>query len=200
MTEARVGRLLAACLHQAILDVLPQRQDYYEEWLRPDGLREGKIGLGPITAVIGFLRTERDAYDRVMARAGHLAAEWTVDSLPSLRRKITHALPRWLRVRAAARISAGIVRDVLSTSEASARVRRRQIRLDVTDSLFCSVRDRQVMPLCAFYAAVTSGVLARLGLPSHARIDRCRAMAGGTCLIVTDISAAAPAADPAKAA
>ena len=190
---------MAACLHQAILDVLPQRQDYYEEWLRPDGLHEGKIGLGPITAVISFLRTERE-YDRVMARAGHLAAEWTVDSLPSMRRKVTQALPRWLRVRAAARISAEIVRDVLSTSAASTRVRRKQIQLDVTDSLFCSVRDRQAVPLCAFYAAVTSGVLERLGLPGHARIDRCRAIEGGTCRIVTDVSAAAPAADPAKAA
>ena len=109
-------------------------------------------------------------------------------------------MPTWLRVRAAARIAAAIVRDVLSTSAASTRVRRKQIRLDVTDSLFCSVRDRQTMPLCAFYAAVTAGVLERLGLPGHARIDRCRAMAGGTCLIVTDVSAAAPAADPAKAA
>ena len=37
MTEAQLGRLLAACLHQAIADVLPQRLEFYEEWLDPRG-------------------------------------------------------------------------------------------------------------------------------------------------------------------
>ena len=49
MTEARIGRLLPACLHQAISDVLPERLEYYEEWLSPDGLRDGSIGLAPVT-------------------------------------------------------------------------------------------------------------------------------------------------------
>ena len=58
MTEGHLGRLLPACLHQAIADVLPQRLEFYEEWLDPVGLRDGSIGLAPISAVIGFLRTE----------------------------------------------------------------------------------------------------------------------------------------------
>jgi hypothetical protein len=200
MTEARVGRLLAACLHQAILDVLPQRIDYYEEWLSPDGLRDGRIGLGPLTAVIGFLRTERDAYDRVMTRAGALAAEWTIESLPAARRRLILALPRWLRARAAARVATAIVRDVLSTSDASARVRRGQVRFDVTQSLFCTVRDRQAWPLCAFYAAAAAETLARFGMRSTTRIDACRAVAGGSCSILLDLAAAVPAVDPARAA
>ena len=200
MPEARVGRLLAACLHQGVLDVLPQRLDYYEEWLRPDGLRDGRIGLAPITAVVGFLRTEGDGYDRVMVRAGALAADWTVDSLPAVRRRVLVAMPRWLRARLAARVAASIVRDVFSTSTASARVKGGQIRFDVRGSLFCAVRDRQAFPLCAFYRAVAARTLDRCGLPSTARIERCGAVTGGSCVIVIDLDDANRAVDPARAA
>jgi len=183
------------------MDVLPQRIDYYEEWLRPDALRDGRIGLAPITAVMGFLRTERDGgHDRVMARAGRLAADWTVDSLPAGRRRIIRALPRWLRARAAARAATGIVRDVLSTSRATARVRRSQMRLSVDESLFCSVREPQPAPLCAFYAAVAVRSLERFGLTAHSRIDRCRAVSGGLCVILLHLAAAAYVADSAQAA
>jgi len=200
MTEARVGRLLPACLHQAILDVLPQRIDYYEEWLRPDGLRDGTIGLAPVTAVVGFLRTEGEAYGRVMSRAGALAADWTVDSMPAFRSRVTKALPRWLRARAAGRVASHIVQDVLTTSAASVRVRRGQVRFDVKDSLFCAVRERQALPLCAFYSAVAAQTLSRFGLRSRARIDQCRAVTGGSCVILLDLSAASTAVDSAKAA
>lgn len=200
MTEARVGRLLGACLHQGILDELPERLDYYEVWLRPDALRDG-VGLAPITAVLGFLRTERDGgHDRVMARAGRLAADWTIDSLPAVRVRVVRALPRWVRARAAARVASAIVRDVLSTSRASTRVRRSQVQLSVTESLFCTVREPQAVPLCAFYSAVAARSFERFGLASEDRIDRCRAVAGGACVIRLDLHAAVRAADPARAA
>jgi len=200
MTEAHVGRLLAACLHEAILDELPQRLDYYETWLRPDALRDG-VGLGPITAVVGFLRTEREGgHDRVMARAGRLAADWTIDSLPAVRVRVVRALPRWFRARAAARVASAIVRDVLSTSRASTRVRRWRVELRVTESLFCVVREPQTVPLCAFYSAVAARSFERFGLSSEDRIDRCRAVASGPCVIVLDLHAAVRVADPARAA
>jgi len=53
MTEAQVGRVLPACLHQAISEVLPDRLEYYEEWLSPDGLRDGSIGLAPASRLGG---------------------------------------------------------------------------------------------------------------------------------------------------
>ena len=195
-----MGRLLAACLHQAILDELPQRLDYYEEWLRPDALRDG-LSLAPITAVLGFLRTERNGgHDRVMARAGSLAADWTIDSLSAMRVRTIRMLPRWMRARAAARIASAIVRDVLSTSRASARVRRSHVRLDVTESLFCSVREPQPVPLCAFYSAVAARAFERFGLSSRGRIEGCRAVAGGSCVIHLDFLSAAQAVDSARAA
>lgn len=200
MTEGRVGRLLGACLHQAILEELPQRLDYYEEWLRADALRDG-LSLGPITAVVGFLRLEREGgHDRVMVRAGQLAADWTIDSLPAVRVRVIRSLPRWVRTRAAARVASAIVRDVLSTSRASARIRRSHVELSVTESLFCTVREPQTAPLCAFYSATAVRSLERFGVSSHDRIDRCRAMSSGPCVIRLDLRAAAHAADPARAA
>jgi hypothetical protein len=188
MTEARIGRLLPACLHQAIGDVLPQRVDFYEEWLDPDGLRDGRIGLPPITAVLGFLRTEGRAYDEVMSRAGQLAAEWTYASLPAMRRRVIHALPRALRMRAGMNIARRIVRDVLTTSAAKARVRRGGARLDVTLSLFCSVREPQPAPLCAFYRAVVLEALRACEVRAVASIDQCRAVGAGTCVITVLLS------------
>ena len=40
MTEAGIGRVLVASLHQGIADVLPTRLEFYENWLHPEGLRE----------------------------------------------------------------------------------------------------------------------------------------------------------------
>ena len=63
MTDAGVGRLLVASLHQGIQDVLPTRLDFYESWLNPAGLRDGRIGLAPMAAVLSFLRQEGEPYD-----------------------------------------------------------------------------------------------------------------------------------------
>ena len=185
MTEARIGRLLPACLHQAIGDVLPERMDFYELWLRSEGLRDGSIGLGPLTAVLGFRRTEH-AYGGVVTRAGRLAGEWTVASMTPLRRRAIGWLPRPLRARVALRVVAAIVEQVCTTSLASPRVRRRAASLDVTASLFCTVRETQAQPLCGFYAAAATEVLALFGLPARAQLERCRAVDGATCVIAIE--------------
>ena len=56
MTDAAVGRLLVASLHQAIAELLPMRLEFYEAWLHPSGLREGRIGLAPLAVVTVKLR------------------------------------------------------------------------------------------------------------------------------------------------
>ena len=55
MSEPRIGRVLVASLHQAIADLLPTRLEFYENWLNVSGLREGTIGLAPLSAVLSFL-------------------------------------------------------------------------------------------------------------------------------------------------
>jgi bacteriochlorophyll 4-vinyl reductase len=201
MTEARVGRLLAACLHQAILDVIPQRLEFYEYWLDGDGIRDG-IGLAGATAVIGFLRAEAgDTYDRVMDRAGRLAAAWTLDTVPSLRRRMVGWLPRPMRARSALKLSAGVVRVVFADSRAVTRVRGRVATVDVKDSLFCAVREPRSSPLCQFYFAAIAEALERLGIPATGHVERCRAVDGAaTCRVTLELFSVAGEKGPAIAA
>jgi len=70
MNDAGVGRLLVASLHQGIADVLPSRLDFYEGWLHPGSLRDGRIGLAPLAAALSFLRQEGAPYSEVASRAG----------------------------------------------------------------------------------------------------------------------------------
>ena len=93
MIDAGVGRLLVASLHQGIADLLPTRLEFYEAWLNPAGLRDGRIGLAPLAAVLSFLRQEGEPYQLVAARAGEYTAEWLVADLPRFERTIVRAAP-----------------------------------------------------------------------------------------------------------
>jgi GNAT superfamily N-acetyltransferase len=194
-----IGRLLTASRHQAITEVLPERLEFYESWLRSETVRERGFGMAPMSAVLGFLRTE-PLYSRVMARAGALAAEWTIASMPPMRRRGIGLLPRPCLVRAALRVAARIVREICSVSRASARVRRTVARLDVRASLFCTVRQLLPLPLCGFYVAVAASTLEGFGLPGKARVERCHAVDGQSCVIALDLSRTDAASDPAIAA
>src|ERR687892_773974 len=99
MIEGGIGRLLVASLHQGIADLLPTRLEFYEAWLNPSGLRDGRIGLAPLAAVLSFLRQEGPPYQLIAARAGEDTAEWTVASLPPMQRAIIRAAPEPLRLR-----------------------------------------------------------------------------------------------------
>src|ERR1051326_6425617 len=153
MREAGIGRVLVASLHQGIADILPTRLDFYENWLNAEGLREGTIGLAPLYAVLSFLRQEGNAYDLITRRAGEYAAEWTVDSMPPLRRSFIRAMPLWVRSRLMLRLSKQLVRESYSGSRAISRLRRGMASVDVRASIFCTVRDPVPQPLRAFYAA-----------------------------------------------
>jgi predicted hydrocarbon binding protein len=186
MIDAHVGRLLAATLHEAIGDELPQRLEFYEEWLRGQGMRDGTIGLAPITAVLSFLRAEGEGYDRVVARAGTLAADWSVAALSPVRRRMIAALPRPLRARAALSVARGIARDVCSVTRANARVSRGKATIAVRESVFCFTREPQTRPLCGFYAALSAETLRQLGLPAEGRAESCRASGASACSLIIE--------------
>src|SRR5687767_3031230 len=150
MTDVRVGRLLVASLHQAIHEELPMRAEFYDHWLGADAWRDGSVDLAALSAVLGFLRTEGDAYERVVARGGRLAAEWTVASMSSSRRRLLSWLPSALRRRAALRTAVGVVRSLTTSREVRARVRQKRAEVRVTASVFCAVRERTARPLCGF--------------------------------------------------
>ena len=184
MTEGGVGRLLVASLHQAISDLLPSRLEFYEAWLSPAGLREGRIGLAPLAAVLSFLRREGDAYWLVTARAGEYAAEWTVLDLPSFRRTLIQVAPVALRGHFVMRVAREMVRSTYGGSRAIVRWRKRRATVDVRGSVFCEVRDQAEHPLCEFYASAIRRLMHLFSLNVDIGTEQCRATGGEQCLMV----------------
>ena len=189
MSEPRIGRVLVASLHQAIADLLPTRLEFYENWLNVAGLREGTIGLAPLSAVLSFLRTEGEVYQLITSRAGELAAEWTVASLPAFKRRMIRLMPAPFRARAALRIGRQLVNSTYPGSRALVRLKRGTVSVDLRGSLFCEVREASVAPLCGFYASALGHVLQQFGFRADARVTECRA--GGSrkaCLMLVELS------------
>jgi hypothetical protein len=177
--DARIGRVLVASLHQAIADVLPDRLEFYENWLTAPGLREGTIGLAPLSAVLSFLRLEGEAYNRTTACAGEYAADWTVSSMSTLERKVISVLPTMLRTRGAFRTARALVRSTYPGSRVKVRLRRGTASIDLRGSLFCETREATSMPLCGFYAAAIARVLYHFSLRADAHVHECRAASRG---------------------
>jgi bacteriochlorophyll 4-vinyl reductase len=201
MSDARIGRVLVASLHQAIADLLPSRLEFYEHWLNSSGLREGTIGLAQLSAVLSFLRSEGEAYALITRRAGEYAADWTFDALPSLERRVARALPAPLRMRAALRFARGLVRSTYAGSRAVVRVRRGgQVTMDIRGSLFCTVRRASVAPLCGYYASAVGRFLHHLNVRADAQISGCRAAGGAGCVLFVTTRGAGTADDRAVAA
>lgn len=199
MSEPRIGRVLVASLHQGIADLLPTRLEFYENWLNVSGLREGTIGLAPLSAVLSFLRTEGEPYSLITARAGEYAADWTVSDLPAFERRLIRALPAPLRARAALRTARALVRATYPGSRAIIRVKRGVATVDLRGSLFCEVRETSVLPLCGFYAAAIARILRLFGLRAEARVTECRAAGGRKGCLMAVVVQGAAADEPAAA-
>jgi hypothetical protein len=179
MSEPRIGRVLVASLHQAIADLLPTRLEFYENWLSAAGLRDGTIGLAPLSAVLSFLRSEGQAYNLITERAGEYAADWTVSTMSGLERRLKRALPAPLRARAALRTARALVRATYPGSRAIVKMKRGTASVDLRGSLFCEVREASVLPLCGFYASAIARVLHQFALHAEATVSECRAAGGG---------------------
>ena len=184
MIEAGIGRLLVASLHQAIADLLPTRLEFYEAWLNPTGLRDGRIGLAPLAAVLSFLRLEGEPYQLVAARAGEYTAEWWVADMPAFKRTIVRAAPPGLRVHLVMRLARAMVRSTYRGSRAIIRWRKGKAAVDLRGSIFCEVRDRVEAPLCEFYASALRRLLLLFSLDAEVGLEQCRATGAGQCLMV----------------
>ena len=183
MRQAGIGRVLVASLHQGIADILPTRLGFYENWLNAEGLREGTIGLAPLYAVLSFLRQEGEAYQIITTRAGEYAAEWTVQSMPSMQRAMIKAAPVWLRSRLLLRLARRLVRSSYQGSRAISRLRRGQASVDVRASIFCTVRDPVTHPLCGYYAAAFTRLLLLFNVAARTDVVACRGKGEPTCLL-----------------
>jgi predicted hydrocarbon binding protein len=187
MIEAGIGRLLVASLHQGIADLLPTRLEFYEAWLNPAGLRDGRIGLAPLAAVLSFLRQEGAAYHRVAGRAGEYTAEWTVADLAPSKRAIIRAAPQRVRTWLAMRVVRQMVRNTYRGSRAVVRWRKGAGQVDIRGSIFCEVRDRVELPLCEFYAAAIRRLLYLFSVDADVGILQCRAAGGAGCLVTVTV-------------
>ena len=183
MKDARIGRVLVASLHQGIADILPTRLSFYENWLDARGLRQGTIGLAPLTAVLSFLRQEGDAYAMITRRAGEYAAEWTIQALSAPQRAAIKAAPRWLRSRILLRVARQIVRSSYRDSRAIARVRSGTAQIDVRASIFCSVREPVARPLCGFYAAAVQRLMEMFNIGARTEVVACRGTGESSCVL-----------------
>jgi hypothetical protein len=181
MSDAAVGRLLVASLHQSIADLLPTRLEFYESWLNPGGLREGRIGLAPLAAVLSFLRLEGEPYHLITARAGEYTAEWAVADLPQWRIQLIRAAPPALRKRLVVGVVQWMVRSTYGDTNVRVQWRKWRAAVDLRSSLFCTVRDRVDHPLCEFYAAALRRLMAIFQLDAEVIIERCRASGAEEC-------------------
>lgn len=187
MTEAGIGRVLVASLHQGIADLLPTRLEFYENWLSPDGLRHGTIGLAPLNAVLSFLRQEGEPYHLITRRAGEYAAEWTVASQWPVHRSMIRSMPAWMRARVALRLARRTIRDTYVGTRVVTKLRRGKGTFDVRGSLFCSIRDSSSEQLCGFFAATLARFLGLYSVPGEVHLDQCRAVGAPSCLIAISL-------------
>lgn len=194
MRDAGIGRLLVASLHQGIADRLPDRLEFYENWLNPRGLRDGTIGLAPLHAVLSFLRTEGDSYADVTTAAGEYAAEWAVSELGSFRRWAATKLPGPLRRRVALGVARTLITRAYTGSRTHLSLKRTSGTIEIKSSIFCGVRDRAPHALCHFHAAAIRRVLAELTIPAQTTIVACQATGDGSCRVEIDMSAETPSA------
>lgn len=183
MTDDGIGRLLVASLHQAVADVLPQRLEYYEHWLSPMGLKEGRGGLAPLGAVLSFLRQEGEPhYNAVMTAAGRYSAEWYHEQ-NGRGAAWLRVWPRNVRRRLVLRRSRKLLATAYAPHAVSVSVRRGQGLVTVRASIFCTLRETWPWPTCAYLAGAVGRQLELHGLSADVRTATCRAQHGDTCTL-----------------
>ena len=173
MVDAGIGRLLISSLHQGIADVAPSRLEFYEEWLSPTGMRDGRIGLAPLGAVLSFLyREEAPANDEIVARAGRYAADWTFQEVSAVRRWCILQLPVNLRVRAAMALCKKLILATVRESTITTRSVAGGAEMDIASALFKQLRDPATLPMRAFYAAAVARLLAHCAVDAGVAIHQ----------------------------
>jgi len=188
MVDAGIGRLLIASLHQGIADVAPARLPFYENWLTPPGLRDGKFGLAPLHAVLSFLRLEGQAtYEHIMGRAGQYSADWAYTEWTSLQRAAVRSLPPALRARAVLYLSRRLVKNTFKGSRATTRFRRGAGAVTIRASIFCDVREPSSWHMCTFYCAAVERLLRRFDLDAQVVGVECRASGGRGCTMAVSV-------------
>jgi hypothetical protein len=172
MVDAGIGRLLIASLHQGIADVAPSRLEFYENWLSPTGLRDGRLGLAPLGAVLSFVYREGPPdNDRIADRAGTCAADWTVAGLSGIGVSLSRRMPVWWRSRAALALGRRFVRQTIRRSKVKSRFSRGRGSIEIHSAAFDYLRHPASTPMRRFYAAAMTRFLQHYDLDGGVSID-----------------------------
>lgn len=189
MSEARIDRLLAAALHQAIADLLPMRLDFYESYLRPRGWREDAVNLAPVTAVLSFLRHEDPGtHDAVMVQAARYAGDWWMARQPWHVRRGGRLLPLPLRLRQLGRLAKQHFEQSYRGTKVRVRVAGRRLELEVRGSIFCGSRPHGPTPHCQYYLAFLEHLVADDRFTASGTLAACRALGGEACVVRLDVA------------
>ena len=185
MVDAGIGRLLISSLHQGIADVSPTRLEFYENWLSPAGMRDGRIGLAPLGAVLSFLhREEAPANEQIVARAGRYAADWTFEDLTTLRRWYIRRLPTSMRARAALGLGKRLILATVRESTVKTRIHGTTADIDINSALFNQLRDPATIPMRAFYASAIERLLAHCAVDAVVTVTNDQPGAWSLAIIV----------------
>lgn len=172
MVDAGIGRLLISSLHQGIADISPNRLEFYEGWLSPAGMHEGRIGLAPLGAVLSFLhREESPANDQIMARAGCYAADWTFEDLSAARRWMIRRLPTNIRARVALSLGKTLVFATVRASKVKTHFKGTTAAIDINSALFDQLRDPATIPMRAYYASAMDRLLAHCAIDAEVSVN-----------------------------
>lgn len=191
MMDPRIGRLLIASLHQGILEGASTRVDFYEHWLSPTGLREGRMSVAALYAALSFLRCEGEpTYHLIMTRAGRAAANWTFVELSPIRRRMSKWMPTRWRARSALRVARRLVRATFDDTRLTTRLWGSRGSLRLRDSVFCSTREVSADALCVYYAAAVERLLALYHVDAEVSISECRSAGRSHCLLSLSVRGA----------
>ena len=160
-------------------------------------MRDGRLGLAPLGAVLSFLhREEPPSNDQIATRAGVCAADWTYQEVSGLRRWYLHRLPLGLRSRAALSLGKRLVLATVRQSKVKSRIRGTAANFDIESALCNQLRDPATVPMRGFYAAALQRLFAHCRVSASVEVAGERP--GGWSLTVTVNGALPP--DPVGAA
>jgi hypothetical protein len=185
MVDAGIGRLLISSLHQGIADITPNRLEFYENWLSPAGMRDGRIGLAPLGAVLSFLhREESPSNDQIVTRAGRYAADWTFADVSGARRWLIRRLPTAMRARIAIGLGKKLVFATVRESKVKTQINGATAAVDINSALFDQLRDPATIPMRAFYASAVERLLAHCAVDAQVSVTNAQPGAWSLAIVV----------------
>jgi hypothetical protein len=128
-------------------------------------------------------RLEGEVYHTITTRAGEYAAEWTVQAMGSSHRALLASTPGWLRQRLVLRLARRVVLSTNPGNCAISPLREGTADVEVTGSIFCTVREPVLRPLCGFYVSALRRLFRLFDLNGRVEVVACRGTGGSTCVL-----------------